>query len=141
MAKSNNSLPVSMVFDYIRKKPGKKAVILALDDLDESKSSERIGWIYDTDYAFLNDENIVQIIALSLIHILMQYLTGQTVIETTAKVMTLNKHDDHGNFIGVDDNALCILRMNGGAVGTLAASWTVYGLSLIHIYRSIINTL
>ena len=49
------------------------------------------------------------------------------VIETTAKVMTLNKHDDHGHFIGVDDNALCILRMNGGAVGTLAASWTVYG--------------
>ena len=63
MAKSNNSLPVSMVFDYIRKKPGKKAVILALDDLDESKSSERIGWIYDTDYEFLNDENIVQILA------------------------------------------------------------------------------
>ena len=31
------------------------------------------------------------------------------------------------HFIGVDDNALCILRMNGGAVGTLAASWTVYG--------------
>ena len=48
-------------------------------------------------------------------------------IETTAKVMTLNKHDEHGHFIGVDDNALCILRMNGGAVGTLAASWTVYG--------------
>ena len=48
-------------------------------------------------------------------------------IHTTAKVMTLNKHDDHGHFIGVDDNALCILRMNGGAVGTLAASWTVYG--------------
>ena len=58
---------------------------------------------------------------------LLQYLTGQKVIETTAKVMTLNKHDDHGHFIGVDDNALCILRMNGGAVGTMAASWTVYG--------------
>ena len=27
----------------------------------------------------------------------------------------------------MDDNALCILRMSGGAVGTLAASWTVYG--------------
>ncbi len=52
-----------MVFDYIRRKPGKKAVILALDDLDESKSSERIGWIYDTDYEFLNDESIVQILA------------------------------------------------------------------------------
>ena len=27
----------------------------------------------------------------------------------------------------MDDNALCILRMSGGAVGTMAASWTVYG--------------
>ena len=58
---------------------------------------------------------------------LMQYLTGQKVIETTAKVMTLNKKDDRGNLIDVDDNALCILRMSGGAMGTLAASWTVYG--------------
>lgn len=63
MSKSNNSLPVSMVFDYIRKKPGRKAVILALDDLDERRSSERIGWIYDTDYEFLNDKNVVQILA------------------------------------------------------------------------------
>lgn len=63
MAKSNNSLPVSMVFDYIRKKEGKKAIILALDDLDETKSSERIGWIYDTDYEFLAGEDVVQIIA------------------------------------------------------------------------------
>ncbi len=63
MAKSNNSLPVSMVFDYIRKKEGRKAIILALDDLDESKSSERIGWIYDTDYEFLNSDGVVQIIA------------------------------------------------------------------------------
>ena len=37
-------------------------MILALDDLDESRSSERIGWIYDTDYEFLNDENVVQIL-------------------------------------------------------------------------------
>ena len=58
---------------------------------------------------------------------LLQYLTGQTVIETTAKVLTLNKHNTDGTPIGVDDNALCILRMNGGAVGTLAASWTIYG--------------
>ena len=25
------------------------------------------------------------------------------------------------------DNALCILKMSGGALGTMAASWTVYG--------------
>ena len=58
---------------------------------------------------------------------LMQYLTGQKVIEATAKVVTLEKKDDEGRPIGVDDNALCILRMSGGAMGTLAASWTIYG--------------
>ena len=58
---------------------------------------------------------------------LLQYLTGQKVIETTAKVVTLNKRDSEGNLIGVDDNALCILRMSGGALGTMAASWTIYG--------------
>lgn len=63
MAKSNNSLPVSLVLDHIRRYPGSKAVILALDDLDEKRSSERIGWIYDTDYEFLNDSDVLQIIA------------------------------------------------------------------------------
>ena len=58
---------------------------------------------------------------------LIQYLLGQKVIETTAKVVTLNKRDSEGQLIGVDDNALCILRMSGGALGTMAASWTVYG--------------
>ena len=38
-----------------------------------------------------------------------------------------DKHTATGAPITVDDNALCILRMSGGAVGTLAASWTVYG--------------
>ena len=58
---------------------------------------------------------------------LIQYLLGQKVIETTAKVVTLNKRDDNGKLISVDDNALCILRMSGGALGTMAASWTIYG--------------
>lgn len=58
---------------------------------------------------------------------LLQYLLGQKVVETTAKVVTLNKRGDDGKLIGVDDNALCILRMSGGAMGTMAASWTIYG--------------
>ena len=89
----------------------------------EGWSPDRDAWFFDKDKAAMGALSDLGIHKLDL----MQYLTGQTVIETTAKVMTLNKHDDHGNFIGVDDNALCILRMNGGAVGTLAASWTVYG--------------
>lgn len=62
MAKSNNSIPVSLVFDYIASKPTKKILILNLDDLDEKGKVEYIGWIYDTDYEFLNKESIKQII-------------------------------------------------------------------------------
>ena len=62
MAKGNNSIPVSLVFDYISKKEGKKVIVLALDDYDEKKASEYIGWIYDTDYEFLKQDDIVQFI-------------------------------------------------------------------------------
>ena len=81
----------------------------------EGWSPDRDAWFFDKDKAAMGALSDLGIHKLDLL----QYLTGQTVIETTAKVMTLNKHDDHGHFIGVDDNALCILRMNGGAVGQL----------------------
>ncbi len=56
-----------------------------------------------------------------------QYLTGQKVIETTARLATLDKKDSYGNLIGVDDNAFCIYKMENGIVGTMTASWTYYG--------------
>ena len=58
---------------------------------------------------------------------LIQYLLGQTVVETTAKVTTLDKRGADGQLIGVDDNAICIYRMSGGAMGTMTPSWTFYG--------------
>lgn len=58
---------------------------------------------------------------------LIQYLLGQTVVEATAKVTTLDKRGADGQLIGVDDNAVCIYRMSGGAIGTMTASWTYYG--------------
>ncbi len=58
---------------------------------------------------------------------LIQWLIGQTVVSTTAHVTTLDKRDPEGNLVGVDDNAVCIYRMSGGAVGTMTASWTYYG--------------
>ena len=88
------------------------------------------GWSVDEGTWFF-DKNKAALGALSDMGIhkvdLIQYLLGQKVIETTAKVVTLNKRDSEGNLIGVDDNALCILRMSGGALGTMAASWTIYG--------------
>lgn len=58
---------------------------------------------------------------------LIQYLTGQRVSAVTAYMGTLDKKDSEGNPIGVDDNAICIYEMDGGAVGTMTASWTHYG--------------
>lgn len=59
---------------------------------------------------------------------LIQFLTGQKIVETTARLTTLDKKDSQGNFIGVDDNAFCIYKMESGIVGTMTASWTYYGL-------------
>ena len=58
---------------------------------------------------------------------LIQFLTGQQVVRTTARVTTLDKKDATGNLISVDDNAVCIYEMSGGAFGTMTASWTYYG--------------
>lgn len=58
---------------------------------------------------------------------LIQYILGQRVVATTARLSTLDKRDAFGSLIGVDDNAMCIYEMDGGAVGTMTASWTYYG--------------
>ena len=58
---------------------------------------------------------------------LIQFLLGQTIVEVTAKLSTLDKRYADGTLIGVDDNAVCIYSMDGGAVGTMTVSWTDYG--------------
>lgn len=58
---------------------------------------------------------------------LIQYLLDTQVTETTATVTTLDKRDANGNLIGVDDNAICIYKMDNGIIGTMTASWTFYG--------------
>lgn len=58
---------------------------------------------------------------------LIQFILDQRVIETTAKVTTLDKRYANGELIGVDDNAFCIYRMEDGTTGTMRASWTFYG--------------
>lgn len=63
LAKGQNPIACSRVFDYVKKEPGRKAVILLLDDLhDAENSSENISWLYDTDFEFLSDSSIKQII-------------------------------------------------------------------------------
>ena len=58
---------------------------------------------------------------------LIQFLLDDRSVETTARICTLDKRDSSGELIGVDDNSICIYRMEGGAIGTMTASWTYYG--------------
>lgn len=58
---------------------------------------------------------------------LIQFLLGSKIAETTAQIATLDKRDAQGNLIGVDDNAICIYKMENGIIGTMTASWTYYG--------------
>lgn len=58
---------------------------------------------------------------------LIQYLTGTRIAEVMAFLGTLDKKDANGNPVGVDDNAICIYRMENGVMGTMTASWTCYG--------------
>lgn len=63
MAKGQNPIACSCVFDYVRKEPGQKEIILMLDDVfDRVASSEIMTWIYDADFEFLNEESIRRII-------------------------------------------------------------------------------
>lgn len=80
-------------------------------------------WFFDKRKAAMGAMADLGIHKTDLIH----FLTGQVVVEATARLATLDKRDASGSLIGVDDNAFCIYRLSGGAVGTMTASWTHYG--------------
>lgn len=63
MSKGQNPIACSCVFDFVAKEPGKKEVILMLDDVHERKeSSENMAWIFDCDFEFLNHPDITNIV-------------------------------------------------------------------------------
>jgi len=80
-------------------------------------------WFFDKKLAALGAMADLGIHKTDLIH----FLTQERVVEVAAFVGTLDKKDKDGNLIGVDDNAICIYKLSGGAVGTMKASWTFYG--------------
>jgi len=88
-------------------------------------------WAIDNKNVWFFDKNASAFGALADLGIhktdLIQFLTGQKVKEVMAYIGTLDKRTPDGKFIGVDDNAILIYKMDGGIVGTLTASWTLYG--------------
>lgn len=80
-------------------------------------------WFFDKNRAAMGAMADLGIHKTDLIH----FLTGQTIIETSAKLSTIDKRDANGALIGVDDNAICLYKLSGGATGTMTVSWTYYG--------------
>ena len=63
LAKGQNPIACSAVFNSVRREPGNKAVILILDDANDAKySTENLAWIYETDYEFLKGDDVKQIV-------------------------------------------------------------------------------
>lgn len=63
VAKGQNPVACSRVCDFIRKEEGDKAVILTIDDyFDRKETSENIAWFFDTDFEFLNEDSVKQIV-------------------------------------------------------------------------------
>ncbi len=63
LAKGQNPVACSRAMDNTRQMPGNKCVMMFLDDhFDAVSSVENIAWFYDTDFEFLNDDSIKQIL-------------------------------------------------------------------------------
>ncbi len=63
LSKGQNPIACSRSFDFIRRSPQKKAVILLVEDFFDAKhSTENIAWLYDADFEFLNHDSVEQII-------------------------------------------------------------------------------
>ncbi len=58
---------------------------------------------------------------------LIRFLTRQDIAGVSAVLGTLDKSYENGEKINLDDNAICIFKLTGGAIGTMTVSWTAYG--------------
>ena len=67
MAKGQTAPACSVVFDHVRNLEGKKEIVLAIEDAHKNiHSSENMAFLYDTDFEFLNDDDIEKIIVVGV---------------------------------------------------------------------------
>lgn len=80
-------------------------------------------WFFDKDKAVLGAMADLGIHKTDLIH----FLTGSRITEVFSMMSTLDKRDASGELIGVDDNVICLYRLENGVQGSMTVSWTCYG--------------
>lgn len=88
-----------------------------------SQDKGRHTWFFKKGDAFLGAMGDLGVHKADLI----RWLIDDEIVEVKAYVTTLDKKDDKGELIEVDDNAVCLLKSKSGIYGTLTASWTYYG--------------
>lgn len=89
----------------------------------ERWTGERNSWFFDKSKAAFGALADLGVHKIDLVH----YLLGDTIVDVFAALGTLDKTFSDGSPITVDDNAFCICRTAGGAMGTVHVSWTCYG--------------
>ncbi len=63
MSKGQSCISSCRTFDFVSSQPGKKAVVIAVDDYYDRKNSiEYSGWIYDVDFEFMTRQGVEQVI-------------------------------------------------------------------------------
>ena len=100
--KGQNPVACSSVINYVASDDCKKDVILMLDDLEDNyKSSETISWLYDTDFEFLNKNNIRNIIVAGprcydmKVRLLLAGISD-------SKIIIMENQKDIVNFVNID---------------------------------------
>jgi predicted dehydrogenase len=58
---------------------------------------------------------------------LLRWLTEDEITEVSAYMSTLDKVDNEGNSVEVEDNVVSMMKTKSGIIGTLTFSWTNYG--------------
>ncbi len=106
-SKGENSTATSVTLDIVRREEGRKAVVLMLSDIHKAESpvlTEYIGWYYQTDFEYLNDPSVEQIVVqgatsadlllrLRLAHVDMDRLSVVSTPEEAADVIDLSRVD------------------------------------------------
>ena len=107
------------MFDYVRREPGTKEVILILSGAAGTReSSENVTWMYDTDFQFLNQPEIRRIIigGIRAEDIRLRLLIAGVPDE---KLICTNEELDTTRFLQLDCDSVYILHdlnFNGIAV-------------------------
>ena len=110
LSKGQNPIACSRAFSYVAEVSGEKAVLLNLDDRDESLyGSESVSWLYDTDYSYFKSDSIKKI-AIGGVRRYDQLLRMLIEGVPREKIALAEFESDTGSLINLDEiDKVCVL--------------------------------